>query len=183
MSDANEFGEMPRYTRTAVALHWLIAALIILTFSIGLSMVAIHGITPAKLKYYSWHKWLGVTVLALACLRLLWRLFHRPPPYPPAMPDWQKKAAGGLHHLLYLLIFAVPVSGYFYTLAAGVPVVWFSVLPLPVLIDPNPELKPVLEEVHFALNMVLATAVGLHVLAALKHLVVDRDGIFKRMLP
>ncbi len=174
---------MPRYTRTAVLFHWLIALLIVFSFAIGLSMTAIEGITPAKLKYYSWHKWLGVTILALACLRLLWRLTHPAPPYPPSMLRWQQAAANGLHGFLYLLIFAVPVSGYFYTLATGVPVVYLGVLPLPVLIDPHPEWKDALKLLHFTLNMSLLAAVVLHVAAAMKHVLIDHDGMFKRMLP
>jgi cytochrome b561 len=174
---------MQRYTPTAMLFHWLIAALIIGTFSLGLVMTDIPGLTPTKLKYFSWHKWAGVTVLALATLRLLWRLKNTPPVYPAAMPAWQQSAAQRLHLLLYVLIFAVPLSGYFYTLASGVPVVYFGLFKLPVLIAPNPELKPVLKEVHFWLNMLLAGAVGLHVAAALKHLFIDRDGVMQRMLP
>ena len=111
-------------------------------------MVDIHGITPTKLKYFSWHKWLGVTVLALACIRLLWRLTHAAPAYPANMPAWQHNAASGLHGLLYLLMFAIPVSGYIYSLSAGIPVVYLGIIPLPVFMDPNPELKPVLKELH-----------------------------------
>jgi cytochrome b561 len=146
-------------------------------------MTAIEGITPAKLKYYSWHKWLGVTIFGLACLRLLWRLTHPAPPYPASMPRWQQGAAHGLHGLLYLLIFAVPLSGYFYTLAAGVPVIYLGVVPLPVLIEPDRELKEVLKQLHYALNFTLLAAFILHVIAALKHHFIDRDGVFKRMLP
>lgn len=174
---------MPRYTTTAIALHWLVALLIIGTFTLGLVMTDIPGLTPAKLRYFSWHKWAGVTVLLLAALRLLWRLSHRAPAYPASMPAWQQSSAHALHGLLYVLIFAVPVSGYFYTLAAGVPVVYFGLFQLPVLMAKNAALKPVLEEVHYWLNMVMAGAVGLHVLAALKHVLVDRDGIMGRMLP
>src|SRR6185437_15272468 len=111
--------------------------------------------------------------LGLACLRLLWRLTHRAPPYPDSMPSWQQKAANVLHGLLYVLIFAVPLSGYFYTLSAGVPVVYLKLVKLPVLMGPDPVLKPILEEVHFTLNMVLLAAVCLHVLAALKHVFID----------
>jgi cytochrome b561 len=173
---------MQRYTKTAVVLHWLIALLIVCAFVLGLVMTDIPGITPTKLKYFSWHKWLGVTVLGLACLRALWRLTHRPPPYPDSMPVWQQKAAQFLHGLLYVFIFAVPLSGYFYTLSAGIPVVYLGLVKLPVLIGKDPVLKPVLEEVHYILNMILLAAVCIHILAALKHLV-DRDGMFKRMLP
>jgi len=172
-----------RYTATAIFFHWLIALMIIGSFTMGLVMTDMPGLTPTKLKYYSWHKWAGVTILALATLRLLWRLRHKPPAYPDSMPDWQKTSAHGLHGALYVLMFAVPLSGYFYTLAAGFPVVYFGLFELPVLIAKNEALKPVLKEVHFWLNMVLAGTVGLHVAAALKHHFIDHDGIIKRMLP
>ncbi|MES3022604.1 MAG: cytochrome b [Pseudomonadota bacterium] len=174
---------MQRYTLTAIVLHWLLALLVIGAFTLGLVMTDIPGFTPSKLKFYSWHKWTGVTILALATLRLLWRLTHTPPAYPAAMPSWQKTAASALHGLLYVLLFAVPVSGYFYTLAAGVPVVYFGLFELPVLIAPDPALKIVLKQVHFWLNMTLAASVGAHLAAALKHQFIDRDGVLKRMLP
>jgi cytochrome b561 len=174
---------MQRYTNTAILLHWLIALLIVSGFTLGLVMTDIPGLTPTKLSYYAWHKWIGVSVLFLACVRLLWRLKNGAPAYPASMPQWQKQAARSLHAILYVLMFAVPLSGYFYTLAAGVPVVYLKLIPLPVLIDPNPALKPVLKAVHFWLVMGMATLVGAHVLAALKHLFIDRDGITQRMLP
>ncbi|MEH6438310.1 cytochrome b [Massilia sp. DD77] len=174
---------MQRYTTIAIVLHWLLAVLIIGAFVMGLVMTDIPGLTPTKLKYYSWHKWAGVTVLGLAALRLLWRLANRPPAYADAMPAWQRGAAHGLHWLLYVLMIAVPLSGYFYSLAAGVKVMYFGLVELPVLIGPDPELKTVLKSLHYWLNMLLAGLVGLHVLAALKHQFVDRDGVMARMLP
>ena len=99
------------------------------------------------------------------------------------MVAWQKKAADAMHVLLYILIFAVPISGYLYTLAAGVPVVYLGLFQLPVIMAPNPELKPLLKEIHYVLNMTMAAAVAAHVLAALKHQFIDRDGVLKRMLP
>jgi cytochrome b561 len=174
---------MQRYTNTAIALHWLIAVLVVGAFTLGLVMTDIPGLTPTKLRYYSWHKWAGVTVLALAALRLLWRLGHRAPAYPAGMPCWQRKLAHALHGLLYLLIFAVPLSGYFYSLASGVPVVYFGLFQLPVLIDADPALKPVLKAVHYWLTMLLAGAVGLHVAAAFWHQLVVRDRVMQRMLP
>jgi len=174
---------MRRYTIPAILLHWLIAIGIIGTFTLGLVMTDIQGITMAKLKYTNWHKWAGVTVLALAALRLLWRLFNHPPQYADEMPAWQRGAAHGLHIALYALMFAVPLSGYFFSLAAGFPVVAFGQIPLPVLIAPDPALKEVLRDVHYWLNMLMAALVALHVLAAFKHLLVDRDGVMQRMLP
>ena len=174
---------MEKYTKTAIALHWLIALLIIAAFALGVTMVDIPGLTPTKLKYFSWHKWLGVTVLALAAVRLLWRLTHAAPALPMSMPAWQVKVSDLMHGALYLLMFAVPVSGYFYSLAAGVPVTYLGVLPLPVLIEPNPELKVALKAAHYWLNMSMLAAVAVHVAAALKHQFIDRDGVLKRMLP
>lgn len=174
---------MLRYTKIAMLLHWLIALLIIAAFSLSVTMVNIHGFSPAKLKYFSWHKWIGCTVFGLACLRILWRIWNPAPPYPYTMSRFQQRAASALHGLMYFLIFAVPLTGYFYSLAAGVPVVYLGLFPMPVLIDPNPEWKPILKEVHYTLNVILLGGFILHVAAALKHHFVDRDGIFKRMLP
>ena len=171
-----------RYTTIAIVFHWLVALLIIGAFTMGLVMTDM-SLSPTKLKYYSWHKWAGVTILGLACLRLLWRLTHPAPAYPASMPAWQKSSANVLHGLLYVLMFAVPVSGYFYTLSAGFPVVYFGLFELPVLIDKNEALKPVLQAVHFWLNMTLAGAVGIHIAAALKHQLIDLDGVLKRMMP
>lgn len=172
-----------RYTGTAIALHWLLALGIVIAFGMGLTMTSMAGISPTKLKLFNWHKWLGVTLLALAALRLLWRLFHHAPPLPESVPRWQRKVAELTHYALYALMFAIPLSGYFYSLAAGFPVVYLGVVPLPVLIGPNPELKPVLKAIHFWLNMGLVALVVAHIGAALKHHFIDRDDILRRMLP
>lgn len=172
-----------RYTRTAILLHWLIALLIIAGFILGLVMTDIPGLTMTKLKYYSWHKWIGVTVFLLAIVRVAWRSTHTPPPTQALMPAWQEKAALVTHWLLYFLIFAVPLSGYFYSLAAGVPVVYFGVIPLPSLIDKNEAIKGTLQLLHVTLNYTMAGLVGVHSLAALKHQFFDRDGTLARMLP
>ncbi|UGQ46002.1 cytochrome b [Massilia endophytica] len=174
---------MPRYTNTAILLHWLMALLIVAAFSLGLVMTDIPGITPAKLKYYSWHKWMGVTVLALAAVRLLWRLAHKPPMHPAGMPAWQVKAADASHVLLYVLLFAVPISGYLYTTASNVPVVYLGLFQIPALFEGTPELKALFKPIHYWLNMLLAAGVAVHVAAALKHHFVDRDSVLKSMLP
>ena len=174
---------MQRYTKTAMSLHWLTALLIVSAFAMGLVMTSIPGFSPAKLRYFSWHKWLGVTVFALAVLRVLWRQFNPPPPHLANMPAWQHHAASAVHGLLYVLIFAVPLSGYLYTLSAGVPVVYLGIWPMPVFMGPNPEWKPVLREVHFWLDMTLAALVVAHAGAAIKHHVIDRDDVLRRMLP
>ena len=179
----NDFLETPsRYGLTAIFLHWTVAVLIGAAFALGVVMVDIPGLTPTKLRYFSWHKWLGVTVLALAALRLLWRLW-RGVPRAVAMPRWQQLASTTGHALLYVLMFAVPLSGYFYSLAAGVPVSYLGVWPLPVLIEADPVLKPILKQLHIALVYTILAVVMLHILAAMKHHFIDRDGVLKRMLP
>ena len=99
------------------------------------------------------------------------------------MPLWQRRASAIGHALLYVLMFAVPLSGYFYSLAAGVPVVYFGVWPLPVLIEADPVLKLVLKQLHIALVYTMLLIIVVHLLAALKHHFIDRDSVLKRMLP
>ncbi|MEX3634226.1 cytochrome b [Paraburkholderia sp. BR14320] len=172
-----------RYHGAAIALHWLIAALMIGGFYIGWIMTDIPGFTPTKLKYFSWHKWIGVTVFALALLRVLWRATHRAPALDAATPLWQRAAAHLVHGLLYLLMLAIPLSGYFYSSAAGIQVVYLGIVPLPTIIGPDQALKATLRTVHVLLNYTLLALVLMHVLAALKHQFVDRDGLLARMVP
>jgi cytochrome b561 len=172
-----------RYHGTAIALHWLIAALIVCGFYIGWIMTDIHGFTPTKLKYFSWHKWIGVTVFALAVIRVLWRATHRAPALDSATPAWQKAAAHLVHAVLYVLMLAIPLSGYFYSSAAGIQVVYLGIVPLPTLIGPDQALKASLRTVHVLLNYTLLALVAMHVAAALKHQFLDRDGLLARMVP
>lgn len=172
-----------QYTRTAIGLHWVVALLIFAAFGLGWFMTDIPGFTMAKLKYYNWHKWLGVTVFFLAVIRLLWRFFHMPPPLANSIAKWQQLAASVVHWALYILIFAIPLSGYFYSLASGFPIVYLGLVPLPVLIQPNADLAHTLKEVHELLNYSLVLLLLAHVGAALKHHVIDKDGTLARMLP
>jgi cytochrome b561 len=183
MPPVPSFAPDDSYTRTAIALHWLIALLIVCGFALGWVMTGIPGITPAKLRYFSWHKWIGVTVFGLAVLRVLWRAAFGAPPLPRRMSGWQRAAAHLTHLALYLLMIVIPLSGYLYSSAANVPVVYLGLFPMPRLIAPDPVLKEVLKDVHVTLNYVLLMLVCVHVLAALKHQLVDRDGLLARMLP
>jgi cytochrome b561 len=171
-----------RYSATAIGLHWLIALLIVCGFYLGWIMTDIPGFTPTKLKYFSWHKWIGVTVFMLAVLRVIWRATHSAPPMPD-MPRWQIGVAHLTHFLLYVLMLVIPASGYLYSSAAGLQVVYLGVLPLPTIIGPDKALKATLRLVHIALNYTLLVLVAMHVLAALKHHFIDRDGLLGRMLP
>ncbi len=173
-----------RYSGPAIALHWLIALLMCCGFGLGLYMVELR-FSPQKLTFYSYHKWIGVTVFTLAVLRLLWRLPHRPPPLPASVPPWQQAISGAIHVLLYLLMLGIPLSGWLYSSATGVPTVpfGFAALQLPDLVVRDRDLAVSLKFLHLTLNYTLAGLVLLHVGAALKHQFFDRDGIMSRMLP
>jgi len=170
-----------RYTTTAIALHWVLGLALAITFAVGLYMHELP-MSPARLKLYNQHKWAGITILALSALRLLWRLTHRPPADVP-MPAWQARAAHLTHVALYALFFAVPLAGWAYSSAAGFPVVWFGVLPLPDFVSPDKALAEQIKPLHAALAFALAALVLAHVAAALKHQFIDRDGLLARMRP
>ena len=170
-----------RYGRVAMAFHWLLALAISGSFVLGVYMADLP-FSPSRLKLYNWHKWAGVTILALSALRLLWRLGHRPPADLP-MPAWQARAAHLTHGLLYALFFAVPLAGWAYSSAAGFPIVWFGVLPLPDFVPVDKALAAVLKEAHEILAYGLASLVLIHLAAALKHQFIDHDGLLQRMLP
>jgi cytochrome b561 len=170
------------YTTTAIALHWLMAALILGLFGVGLYMADLP-LSPTKLRIYSWHKWAGVTAFLLVLARLAWRATHRPPALPAAMPRWQQFAAHAGHGLLYLLMIAIPLSGWLMSSAKGFQTVYFGVLPIPDLLTKNKELGDALREVHETLNFLMIAIVAGHVGAALKHHFIDRDDILTRMSP
>ena len=176
----------PRYGLMAIVLHWLLAVFIVSVFAVGM-YAADLPFSLAKLKLINWHKWAGVTILALSVGRLVWRLTHRPPPLPArierAMPTWQRVAFHGTHHLMYLLFFAVPLLGWAYSSAKGYPIVWFGVLPLPDWVPVSESLATVLKPLHALAAYGLLGLVGLHVAAALKHQFIDRDGLIDRMRP
>ena len=173
-----------RYSAPAIALHWLLAAALLTSFCVGFYMSGL-SFSPLRLKLYNWHKWAGVTILALSALRLLWRLWRRPPPLPGAvaraMPPWHRAAHHGTHAALYLLFFAVPLLGWAYSSAAGFPVVFLGVLPLPDFVPAGEALADALKPWHRFSAYALAALAVLHVAAALKHHWVDRDGLLARM--
>jgi len=171
-----------RYTGVAITLHWLIALALVGSFSLGLYMHELP-LSPQKLKLYSWHKWAGVTIFLFVVCRLAWRLTHLPPALPPGIAEWQARVAAATHVLLYLLMIAIPLSGWLMSSAKGFQTVWFGVLPLPDLLAKNEELGELLQQVHMLLNFTMAGLVMVHAGAALKHHFLDRDDILARMLP
>ena len=172
----------PRYTRTAIFMHWLVALGLIGTFSLGFYMEGLP-LSPSKLKLYSWHKWAGMALLALAVVRLAWRMSHPAPALPQTMGAMARLAAHAGHWLLYVLMLAIPASGWLMSSAQGFPVVWFGVLPLPDLVPKNAALAEVLRDAHVVLNYTLLVAVVGHMGAALHHHFIKKDTIMTRMLP
>lgn len=171
------------YTGVAKGLHWLVAIGLVGVFTLGMVMTDIPGITPTKLRLYNWHKWLGMTLLALSVARIIWRLFNPPPPLPSQTPRFQRMAATAMHHGLYVVTLAVPLLGYGHSLAAGYPVVYFGMIELPVLFGKAPEWIEPLKASHSLSAYALALAVMAHAGAAILHHFRDHDGLLLRMLP
>lgn len=175
-----------RYTRTAIALHWLLALALFGLLALGTYMTELP-LSPTRLKLYNWHKWAGVAVLALSLLRLAWRLAHRAPALPQqllgAMPRWQKWLHHGVHGLIYALCLVVPLAGWAYSSAAGLPVVFLGVLALPDWVAVSTQLADAIKPWHALAAYTLAALVLLHVAAALKHQFVDRVALMARMWP
>lgn len=175
-----------RYSLVAIVLHWLLGLVIVGLFLMGSYMVDLP-FSPQRLKLFNWHKWAGMSFLALTVLRLLWRMTHRPPALPKtivqAMPGWQMRAYHATHHLMYLLFLAVPLLGWAYSSAAGFPIVLFGQLPLPDLVPVDKALAALIKPWHEITAVLLMALAGLHIAAALKHHWIDRDGLLKRMLP
>jgi cytochrome b561 len=168
-----------RYTRTAVVLHWLVAALFIGQFAWGWLMQEIPKSPPGmRADAFNVHKSIGLCLLGLMLFRLGWRIAHRPPPLPP-MPAWQAGLARVTHVALYVALIVHPVAGYLGSVFSGYPVKWFGVT-LPAWGVKSVALKDAMSEVHLVTSFVLLTLVVLHVAGALHH-AFRGDGVLTRM--
>jgi cytochrome b561 len=172
-----------RYDQVAIALHWLIAVGVLIQIALGWWMIDIPKL-PAGVRAYwfNLHKSIGITLGALFVARIVWRLMHRPPPLPSTMPRWQAHAAGASHVLLYACMFTMPLAGYLGSIFSGYPIRYFG-MTLPGWGWKDDVLKDFFSSVHFVAALVFMLLITLHVLAAMKHLWIDRDGVFHRMLP
>lgn len=186
-----------RYTHVAMLLHWVIALLIIANIALGLSAAllpsSILSDTGARMVIDT-HKSIGITVLGLAVLRVLWRLTHRPPSLPGVFAGWEKATAHAAHISLYVLIFALPLSGWMHdsawSAAASHPMALFGVVPWPRIgflmhFDPTfqEQIHTQLGTLHTACGYALYVVLALHILGALKHQWIDRHPVLGRMLP
>ena len=172
-----------RYTRTAVALHWLVAILVLVMIGLGFWMGDIPRGTPDRTFYFNLHKSIGLTIAMVVLFRLWWRMKHPPPPLPASMPQWQMQASRISHALLYLCLVMMPLSGFSASQFTKYGVTYFGLFKIPPLGWESKDIYEFLQGIHGVTATVLCIVLIIHVLAALKHLLINRDGVFQRMLP
>lgn len=171
-----------RYGAVARALHWVVAALIVVQFVLA-KLAARLPLGIEKLALLARHKSFGMTILALAALRLGWRVFHPAPPLPATVGRAERAGARAMHASLYALLFAMPLTGWMMSSAKNYSVSWFGLFTWPNLIGPSRPAFEALREIHDVLSNVLLVLACLHILAALKHHFWDKDGVLLGMLP
>jgi cytochrome b561 len=170
------------YGIIAQALHWCVAALILIQFPLGL-YAADLPVSMARLQWLSYHKSLGLTILALVLVRLVWCRMDVPPPLPGTMARWERRAALAMHSLLYVIPVLAMLAGWLYASAAGLSVNWFGLILIPDLIAKNTGIAPLFKELHHGLAGLLALLLAGHMAAAARHAFILRDNVAQRMLP
>jgi Cytochrome B561 len=174
-----------RYGAIAILLHWIMALLVIGLAALGLYMARLPdaGFNTKKVTLIIYHKELGLLALILLAARLAWRVTNVLPELVARLPDWQKLAARFVHLSFYALLFALPISGWLMSSAAGIPVSFLGMFTLPDFVDRNDNLFQQLIEVHKVLGYVLILAIIVHAGAALGHHLVFKDDTLRKMLP
>jgi cytochrome b561 len=172
-----------RYTRVAVTLHWLIAALVVAQLILGWSMIDIPK-QPVGVRafWFNLHKSIGMTIAWLVLVRIAWRFRHPAPPLPASVPGWQRRAAAVSHALLYACLLGMPLVGFLGSTYSGYPIRYFGIT-LPTWGYKSEPLKDFFSAVHLGFAWVFMTLIAVHAGAALKHLLIDRDAVFGRMWP
>lgn len=171
-----------RWGAISQLLHWTIVVLILVMAYLGLTMTDLPN-GPNKINTYALHKSIGLTILGLMTLRLLWRLYAGSPPPVPNMPKWQERIADLSHLALYVLLFAIPLSGWVLNSAAGFPLQWFHLVNLPAIVGKNHDLHEFAEDAHETMFWILVGLVVVHAAAAFYHHLFQRDATLARMLP
>jgi cytochrome b561 len=166
----------------AKLLHWLVAVLIFAQIALGLTAKG-WRLSPTKLELFVWHKSVGMLILALVVLRLTWRLANPTPDLPAGTPAWERAAARASHALLYVLMLAMPLTGWIVNSASGVPFSIFWWIPLPAIVPPDKHTADLAALVHGSLFVLLALVLVVHVGAALRHHFAKRNDVLARMLP
>lgn len=173
----------PRYTRAAIFLHWLVAILLLSQFAFGWYLSEVPRGVPARSYYVNLHKSTGLLLGLLILLRLAWRLRHAPPPLPDAIPRWQQRIASVSHLALYVCMVAMPLSGYLASNFSKWGVNFFNAVKLAPWGSDDKLLYAFFNQTHKLTSWALLALVIVHVLAALKHALIDRDDVVTRMLP
>jgi cytochrome b561 len=168
------------YPLLARVLHWATAVLLLILFGLGVSMTRWIP-DEQKIRVYSWHEWVGLTVFALTALRLGWRLTHRPPPID--IPAWEKAVAAIVYVAMYLVLIAQPIVGWLMSTAFGFPVVYLGLVPVPAPVSEDRALAERLQGVHETLAYILVLLFVAHVSGVLYHHLVRRDTVLSRMVP
>lgn len=176
-----------RNSRTAwgalsITLHWLIALAIIAMFVFGLYMTGLSYYDPWYHKAPALHKSFGIVILLLLLIRLGWRLANPVPAPLASHTPLEQRAASAVHTLLYLLLFALIISGYLISTAKGKPIEVFDLFQLPALFDPIEHQEDIAGTIHLVIAIIVMILAGLHALAALKHHFIDKDATLLRML-
>jgi cytochrome b561 len=171
---------MQPYTRTAIVLHWLIALLLLSQFGFGWLLEDIPRNTPARGYWVNLHKSTGVLIGLLIVLRIGWRLRHAPPPAPP-MQAWQRRAAHASHLAMYACMVLMPLSGYLASNFSKHGIKLFNVVRLAPWGSDDKLLYALFNQVHKVTGVLFAALIVVHLLAVLKHTLVNRDGVLSRM--
>lgn len=174
-----------RYGAIAIVLHWTMALLVIGLTVLGLYMVTLPdaGFDTTKIVLILYHKELGMLVLVLLVPRLAWRVTQVLPQLAVSLPDWQKIAARFVHLSFYALMFALPITGWLMSSAAGIPVSLLGLYTLPDLVGHNDLLFQQLIDVHKYLGYALVCCIAMHMGAALWHHFARKDDTLRKMLP
>lgn len=171
------------YDRVARGLHWLIAGLAVVIVSLGWAIPGTVRETGSRDLLLLGHRSLGLLLLALMLFRGFWRWTHPPPPLPPSLMRIEALAARATHGLFYLFFVIMPLSGYVNAAAAGHSISLFGLAEIPSVLPEDNRVSQAAIAVHLTCQFLIYAFVALHVVAALTHWIVRRDGVFERMLP
>jgi len=172
-----------RYTKVAIALHWILALGILLQIGLGLFLNDVPRGSPERSAWVNFHKSIGITLAALIVVRLAWRITHRPPPLPGTMRSWERIAARANHALLYVCMLGMPLTGYIASNFSKFGIKYFGLVMLPPWGFDDKQVYAAFNTMHKVLALVFVGLIVLHVAAALKHALFERDGLMRRMWP
>jgi len=175
--------DIRRYDKVAITLHWLVALGVFILVGLGWYMVDIPKGGTSRSFFFNLHKSIGVTVGIIVLLRVIWRWNHMPPPLPPGTQNWIVNAAKLSHSLLYALLVLMPIARFVASNFTKYGVTYFGLFKIGPLFAENRTLYELFQGIHHAASEVLVIVVAVHIAAALKHLLVDKDGVFFRILP